>query len=166
MKIALGSDHRGSQSARSLKQHLESEGHDVTVCGDCTGVVTDYPDHAWSVSQAITSGSAQFGILICGSGIGMSIAANKVPGIRAALVSDELTAELSRAHNDANVLCLSGDLIGQHLIQRIVDTWLATSFEGGRHARRVGKLALIEQGQDPSGRPAETTQAAAGTQTS
>ncbi|RMD62319.1 MAG: RpiB/LacA/LacB family sugar-phosphate isomerase, partial [Planctomycetota bacterium] len=92
---------------------------------------------------------ADRGVLICGSGIGMCIAANKVKGVRAALVSDELSAEMSRRHNDANVLCLAADLLGDRLIERIVEIWLATPFEGGRHARRVAKIAAIERGEDP-----------------
>ena len=90
------------------------------------------------------------GILVCGSGIGMCIAANKVKGVRAALVHDELTAEMSRGHNDANVLCLSADLLGQRLIEKIAEVWLGTAFQGGRHERRVRKIAAIENGQDPA----------------
>ncbi|MCA9285176.1 MAG: ribose 5-phosphate isomerase B [Phycisphaerales bacterium] len=150
MKIALGVDHRGIDTASSLLPYLRAKGHDVVLVGACEGNSCDYPDNAFKVGRAVASGDYDRGILVCGSGIGMSIAANKVPGVRAALVQDELTAELSRSHNDANVLCLSGDLIGQTLAKRIVDTWLATTFEGGRHARRVQKIRAIEQGDDPA----------------
>jgi ribose 5-phosphate isomerase B len=109
----------------------------------------DYPDMAYPVATAVATGDAQRGILICGSGIGMSIAANKVKGVRAALVHDEIGAEMSRRHNDANVLCLAADLLGVRLIERIIGIWLATEFEGGRHARRVSKITAIEQGHNP-----------------
>lgn len=150
MKIALGSDHRGTEAAKDLRPHLESKGHTVELVGECNGRMCDYPDNAWLVGRAVVNGDCEMGILICGTGIGMCIAANKVDGVRAALVSDELTAELSRAHNNANVLCLSGDLMGQRLIQRVVDTWLATPFEAGRHERRVSKIMAIERGEDPT----------------
>jgi len=150
MKIVLGSDHRGADALRSLVPFLQSRGHEVVTLGDCTGTACDYPDRAWIVGKAVGSGEAERGILICGSGIGMSIAANKVEGVRAALVQDELSAELSRSHNNANVLCLSGDLLGRTLMHRVVEKWLATEFEGGRHARRVEKIALIERGVDPA----------------
>lgn len=147
-RIAIGADHRGVDAARQIAQHLTSHGHEAKLLGACEGPC-DYPDQAWLVGRAIADGEADMGILICGTSIGMSIAANKIAGVRAAVVHDELTAQLSRAHNDANVLCLSGDLLGQRLIEKIVDVWLATEFEGGRHARRVGKIAQIERGEDP-----------------
>ena len=150
MKIALGSDHRGSQMAQALLQQLRAEGHEVTVMGECSGTMCDYPDVAWVVANAVSSGQAERGILICGTGIGMCIAANKVKGIRAALAQDELSAQLSRTHNDANVLCLSADLIGQTLVKRIVDVWFRTGFDGGRHERRLQKIVKIENGHDPS----------------
>ena len=102
------------------------------------------------LGHAIASGQADRGILLCGSGIGMSIAANKVKGVRAALVHDELTAEMSRSHNDANVVCMSADLLGQKLIEKIVEIWLTTPFQGGRHERRVKKIHAIENGVDPA----------------
>ena len=150
MKIAVGNDHRGVDTAKNLVPYLQSRGHEVVVLGESANTSTDYPDHAWAVGGAVSRGDVDRGILVCGSGIGMSIAANKVDGVRAALVQDELSAELSRSHNDANVLCLSGDLLGQTLVRRIVDTWLATPFEGGRHSRRVGKIAMIERGENPA----------------
>lgn len=150
MRVAVGSDHRGLLAATALVAHLRPEGHEVEVLGECSGKPCDYPDSAWLVCQAVSSGRADRGILICGTGIGMCIAANKVPGIRAALAPDELSAQLSRSHNDANVLCLSSDLIGQTLVKRIVDNWIATPFEGGRHQRRLQKIALIERGINPA----------------
>lgn len=149
--IAIGSDHRGVAIVQAIEQQLRLEGFDVTVLSDTTGVPSDYPDIAWQVAQAIVAGSASRGILICGTGIGMAIAANKVQGIRAALALDELSAQLSRSHNDANVLCLSADLLGQTLVKRIVEAWVKAPYEGGRHARRLAKIHRIEQGVDPKG---------------
>lgn len=151
MNIALGSDHRGTQVAQSLVNHLVAGGHSISVLGECAGQSCDYPDIAWQVCSAIRDGRADRGILICGTGIGMSIAANKMPGIRAGMAQDELAAQLSRSHNDANVLCLSADLIGQTLAKRMVDIFLSTPFEGGRHARRLGKIVQIERGEAPAG---------------
>lgn len=150
MKLGLSADHRGVTQTRQLADRLRSEGHEIVLLGHLTGETCDYPDPAYLMGKAIHTNEVERGILICGSGIGMSIAANKMPGVRAALVHDELTAEMSRSHNDANVLCLSADLLGQRLIEKIVDIWLATPFQGGRHERRVRKIAAIEQGQDPS----------------
>jgi ribose 5-phosphate isomerase B len=150
MKIAVGTDHRGVETARNLVPYLQAKGHEVKVLGDASDGPCDYPDNAYLVGNAVSRGAADVGILVCGSGIGMSIAANKVSGVRAALVQDELSAELSRSHNNANVLCLSGDLLGQTLVKRIVDTWLATPFQGGRHERRVSKIMAIEHGQNPA----------------
>ena len=150
MKIAIGADHRGHASARSIADRLTAQGHEVAIIGALDGKSCDYPERAYLVGKAVASKRADVGVLICGTGIGMSIAANKVPGVRAAVVHDELTAQLSRSHNDANVLCLSADLLGQRLIDTIVDTWIGTEFEGGRHARRVHKVEAIEKGQDPA----------------
>ncbi len=113
--------------------------------GDRSGEPCDYPDQAAVVCNAIASGEADRGVLICGTGIGMCIAANKFSGIRAALALDELSAQLSRSHNDANVLCLSGDLVGHALGQRIARAWMETDFEGGRHLRRVQKITAIDK---------------------
>ena len=149
MKIAVGCDHRGLMAAQALLGHLKPEGHGVELFGESGGRSTDYPDSAWQVCQAVGSGRAERGILLCGTGIGMCIAANKILGISAAIAPDELSARLSRSHNDANVLCLSADLIGQTLVKRIVDEWLATPFEGGRHQRRLDKISMIERGVYP-----------------
>ncbi len=147
--IAIGSDHRGTAVALAIEQQLRLEGFSVVIVGDVTGAPSDYPDIAWKVTQEIVANRADGGILICGTGIGMAIAANKVNGIRAALALDELSAQLSRTHNDANVLCLSADLLGQTLVKRIVDIWIRSNYEGGRHARRLAKITRIENGEDP-----------------
>ncbi len=145
MKVALGSDHRGFSAKERLKAYLESNGHQVTDFG-CEGTNScDYPDSALSGAKSVASGETERAILFCGSGIGMSIAANKVCGIRAALCHDELTAELSRRHNNANVLCLPADLLGEQLIRRVVDVWISTDYEGGRHDRRLEKISEYER---------------------
>lgn len=150
MKVALSADHRGFAGIKQLAEKLRREGHEVELLGDCSATQADYPERAYLVGQAVAKGQADLGVLICGTGIGMSIAANKVKGVRAAVVHDELTAELSRSHNNANVLCLSADLLGQRLIEKIAEVWLASEFEGGRHARRIRKISAIENGQDPA----------------
>jgi ribose 5-phosphate isomerase B len=144
MKLAVGSDHRGFHAKEHVKNHLLSNGHEVIDVGCDSPASCDYPDAGLAGAQAVASEKADCAILFCGTGIGMSIAANKVRGIRAALCHDELTVELSRRHNDANVLCLPADLIGEELIRRVVDTWLRTSYEGGRHARRLQKIVDFE----------------------
>lgn len=144
MKIAIASDHRGWEVKRRLTVLLVQEGHALVDCGPESRESVDYPDFAFRVGQAVRSGAVERGILICGTGIGMTIAANKVLGVRAAPCHDSITAEMSRRHNDANVLCLSGDLLGEELIERMVRIWLSTDFEGGRHARRVDKIVRHE----------------------
>lgn len=150
MRIALSADHRGTAAIKQLAEKLARDGHEAMLLGDCTGVACDYPENAYPVGLAVARREADLGVLICGTGVGMAIAANKVKGVRAAVVHDELTAEISRSHNDANVLCMSADLLGQRLIEKIVDVWIATPFAGGRHARRVHKIEAIERGEDPS----------------
>jgi len=151
MRIALGADHRGHAVKERIALLLRQRGHDVMDMGTNSAKSCDYPDVAYPAARAVADGRADRGILICGSGIGMDICANKVPGIRAALCHDELTAQMSRRHNNANVLCLASDVLGEGLMVRIVTDWLETEFEpGGRHERRVRKVAWIEQGKDPS----------------
>jgi ribose 5-phosphate isomerase B len=145
MKVALGSDHRGYEAKELIKSLLQRSGHDVVDFGTHESKSCDYPDFAIPVALAVARGEADRGILICGSGIGMSVTANKVHGVRAALCHDEMTAQLSRKHNDANVLCLPAMLINDPLINRLVETWLTTDFEGGRHERRVRKMMAAEQ---------------------
>ena len=147
MKIAVGSDHRGFEVKRRILSVLEKLGHEVVDVGPQSTESVDYPDFAFLVADAVAQKKAERGILICGTGIGMCIAANKVRGIRAAPCHDSITAEMSRRHNDANVLCLSADLLGEELIDRMVRIWLETEFEQGRHARRVEKITKFEASQ-------------------
>lgn len=150
MKIALSADHRGTNSIRQLAERLAGHGHTVEILGDCSGAPCDYPEPAYKVASAVARGDFDIGVLICGTGVGMSIAANKVKGARAAVVHDELTAQLSRSHNNANIICLSADLLGQRLIEKITEVFIGTTFEGGRHMRRIHKITAIEQGVDPA----------------
>ena len=145
MNISIASDHRGRKAADFLADRLAADGHTVRHVGPLQEGSTDYPDAARAVGADIASGSSQLGVLICGTGIGVSIAANKVRGVRAALVHDDLTARLARGHNNANVICLSGDLLSEHKIEQLVRTFVQAEFEGGRHARRVEKIAAMEQ---------------------
>ncbi len=151
MKIVIGSDHRGREAAHHLADRLGKAGHTTIVLAPPEGETCDYPTPAYDAASKITGGQADLGVLICGTGLGMSIAANKVRGIRAAAVHDEITAELSRTHLDANICCLSADLLGLRLMEKIVDTWTRATFEGGRHARRLEAIARIEAGESPSG---------------
>jgi len=159
MRIAIGADHRGADALRAIVPVLEARGHQVAVMGRCDAGPCDYPDHAYLVGQAVRQDEAERGILICGSAIGMAIAANKILGIRAAVVHDESGAQLSRRHNDANVLCLSGDNTDSKTIERLVDIWLEAPFDGGRHARRVSKIAAIERGENPAETVSDATTA-------
>jgi ribose 5-phosphate isomerase B len=154
MRIAIGSDHRGVQQRQRLIGLLERLGDEVVDCGSFGDEPVDYPDVAADVARRVATGSVDRGILLCCTGVGMAIAANKVAGVRAATCHDEVTAEMSRRHNDLNVLCLSAEMLGQDVQDKIIRTWLSTPFEGGRHARRVGKIAALE----PCGeaKPAET----------
>jgi ribose 5-phosphate isomerase B len=151
MKIALGADHAGFELKDAIKQHLEQRGIDVCDEGTWSAESVDYPDYARAVAHDVGAQRADLGILVCGSGIGMAITANKVDGIRAANVSTELEAELSRQHNNANVLALGARILNPDLALRIVDKWLATPFAGGRHERRVEKIAAIERDEDSAG---------------
>jgi ribose 5-phosphate isomerase B len=147
MKIAIGSDHRGFDAKRRVVASLKQLGHEVMDVGTESSESVDYPDYAFLVAQAVSEGRVDRGILICGTGIGMCIAANKVHGVRAAPCHDSITAEMSRRHNNANVLCLSADLLGDELIERMLRIWLETDFDGGRHARRVDKITRFETEQ-------------------
>ena len=145
MRIVVASDHRGFQVKARILNQIAELGHEIVDLGPVTNDIVDYPDFGAKASKLVSEGQADRAILICGSGIGMSIVANKFPGVRAALCHDELTAEMSRRHNDANVLCLSADLLGERLTFRMIEIWLETEFEGGRHARRIGKIADVEK---------------------
>jgi ribose 5-phosphate isomerase B len=149
MKIALGSDHRGYQAKRIIKAIVTQMGHECIDFGTDSPNPVDYPDIAYQVAKAVSEQKADRGILMCATGIGMSIAANKIKGVRAALCHDELSAQISRDHNDSNVICLSGDQMQEISLRKIVEAWLTTDFSGGRHQRRVNKIAAIEQGLDP-----------------
>lgn len=145
MRIAVGTDHRGFDIRGKIVDLLQRLGHEVEDVGTFTPDAVDYPDIAAAVAGRVSRGEAERGILVCGTGLGMCIAANKLSGVRAAPCHDDLTAELSRRHNDSNVLCLSADLLGERLIDRMIELWLSTPFEGGRHARRVEKINQLEQ---------------------
>ena len=145
MKIAVGNDHRGVAVKHRLVGLLKELGHEVADMGAGGLASADYPDFALAVAESVSAGTHDRGILICGTGHGMCIAANKVAGVRAANCRDVIDAELSRRHNDANVMCLSADLIGEEQVEKMVRTWLTTDFEGGRHARRTEKIAAYEK---------------------
>ena len=145
MRIVIASDHRGYHLKEMIASQLRSEGHDVSDEGPGNDESVDYPDFAARVAEKVSDGTAERGILICGTGIGMAIAANKFPGVRAATCVDEVTAELSRRHNDLNVLCLSGELLSPKSVQRLLQIWIETEFEGGRHERRIEKIHALEE---------------------
>ncbi|MCX7425755.1 MAG: ribose 5-phosphate isomerase B [Planctomycetia bacterium] len=145
MRIAVGSDHRGCSIRAKVIDLLNRLGHEVVDVGTATNEPVDYPDVAAEVARRVSRHEVDRGVLVCGTGLGMCIAANKFPGVRAAPCHDDLTAEMSRRHNDLNVLCLSADLLGERLVDRMVELWMNTPFEGGRHARRVEKIAELER---------------------
>lgn len=147
MKIVIGSDHRGVEIKRRLVSVLQSMGHEVLDIGTDGAESVDYPDFAYEVAKRVGNHGMDRGLLVCGTGIGMSITANKVRGVRAACCQDVLTAEMCRRHNDANVLCLSADLLGEDQMAQMIRIFLETPFEGGRHARRVEKISKIEAEQ-------------------
>ncbi|MHC4116470.1 MAG: ribose 5-phosphate isomerase B [Planctomycetota bacterium] len=149
MRIAIGSDHRGFEAKQLIKSIAADLGHECIDVGTEDSNPVDYPDLAYLAATAVSKNQAERAILACATGIGMSMAANKVRGVRAALCHDELSAQVSRDHNDANVLCLSADQIGAVLLRKIVEVWLTTEFSGGRHERRVRKIHIIEEGKDP-----------------
>ena len=149
MRIAVGSDHRGYEAKERIKAIVAELGHECVDFGTGDNNPVDYPDSAYLVARAVSGSEADRGILACATGIGMCIAANKIDGIRAALCHDELSAAISRDHNDANVLCLAGEQVGEAMLRKIVDVWLSTEFSGGRHRRRVNKIRAIERGKDP-----------------
>ena len=146
MKIVIGSDHAGFALKEKVKEKLISEGHSVVDAGPDSAARVDYPVYGAKVGKLVADGTGDRGIAICGSGIGISIAANKIPGIRAALCSEPLSAKLARQHNDANVVALGARLIGETMALEIVDTFLNTDFEGGRHSDRVALIHKIERG--------------------
>lgn len=145
MKLLMGSDHGGIHLKKHLAAYLTGKGYEIIDVGTDTEESCDYPDFAAKLCGELVKGTADKGILVCGTGIGISIAANKCKGIRAAVCNDVYNARMSRMHNDANVPCMGERTIGVGTAELIVDTWLSTEFEGGRHARRVAKIMALEK---------------------
>ncbi len=145
MKIAIASDHAGRNLRRQIKSHLAARGHEVADCGSDSSDPVDYPDYAVKAARQVAGGEADRGVLVCGSGMGMMLSANKVPGILAVVPHTEDEARLSRAHNNANVACFGERLQDPDQVLKLLDLWLATPFEGGRHERRVEKIRKIEE---------------------
>lgn len=145
MKVSLGADHAGFRLKDAVKEHLVAAGHDVRDFGTASDESTDYPDYGAPAARAVASGDVEAGVLVCGSGQGMCMVANKVRGVRAALAWRPEIARLSRQHNDANVLCLPARFLGTEQALEIVDVWLDAAFEGGRHGRRVDKIMRTER---------------------
>jgi ribose 5-phosphate isomerase B len=144
MRIAVASDHRGVRVKGQILAQLAELGHEGIDLGPYDQESVDYPDYASKVASQVASHDVDRGILICGTGMGMSITANKFKGVRAVTCHDDVTAEMSRRHNDANIMCLSADMLGDRLLGRIVDIWMRTEFEGGRHQRRIDKIRELE----------------------
>jgi len=144
-KIAIGSDHGGLELKQAVRGLLQKRQLDCEDFGTDNTDSVDYPDFGSEVAEAVSSGKADAGVLVCGTGIGMSIIANKYPGVRAALVHDEFTAQMAKEHNNANVLILGGRILSVELGQRLVEIWLDTGFEGGRHQHRLDKISAVEQ---------------------
>ena len=144
MKIVIGCDHGGFDHKNAIVEHLKSKGHEVVDCGIYENKSVDYPDIAVKVCAEITNGNCERGILVCGTGIGMSLAANKVKGIRAAACSEHFSAKYTRLHNDTNIICLGGRVLGIGTTLELVDLFIETEFEGGRHQTRVDKIMAIE----------------------
>lgn len=140
MKIGIGSDHGGFELKEHLRVHLEEKGYELKDYGTYSEESVDYPEIGKKVAQGVKAEEVELGILVCGTGIGIGISANKVSGIRCAICSDVYSARMSRAHNNANMISIGGRVVGRDLAFEIIDTWLNTEFEGGRHARRVGKI--------------------------
>lgn len=145
MKIAMGSDHGGIHLKNQLKAHLEEKGYEIMDCGTYTEDSCDYPDFAEKVCKEVVAGNVVKGILVCGTGIGISMAANKCKGIRAALVADVFSAKMAAEHNNANVICMGERTTGVGLAEMMVDTFLNTPFAGGRHQRRIDKIMALEK---------------------
>ncbi len=145
MKVALASDHRGFEFKNMITTFLSNLGHEVVDYGTANGTDSvDYTDFGLLAAKAVGSGECERAILVCGTGLGMSLVANKVKGVRATVCHDLFTTEMSRRHNDSNVLCLGADVVDQKLLEKKIKLWIETPFEGGRHARRVGKIMDVE----------------------
>lgn len=143
-KVYLGSDHGGFELKNALAAHLREQGWETEDLGCYSAESCDYPDFAAAVGRAVAANEGTLGLLVCGTGIGMSLAANKIPGVRAAVCGDVYSAKMTRRHNDANILCLGARVTGPGLAEEIADAFFSSSFEGGRHARRVAKIAELE----------------------
>lgn len=146
MKIAIGCDHVGYQMKLHFIEYLQAKGYEMIDCGTDSTERCDYPVYGLRVAQKVAEGEARFGILICGTGVGISLAANKVKGIRAVVCSEPYTAALSRSHNNTNILAFGARVVGEAVAEQIVDAFLSTQFEGGRHQKRIDMIAAIEQG--------------------
>ena len=144
MKIAIGCDHGALDLKNKVIAHLTAKGYEVVNFGTDTLDSCDYPDYAGPAAKAVASGECDKGIVLCTTGIGVSITANKVKGIRCALLSDKMSARLTRQHNDTNMMAIGAAVVGQMLALEIIDTWLGTEFEGGRHQRRIDKMMALE----------------------
>ena len=144
MKIAIACDHGAYDLKEAVKEHLTKQGHELVDFGTHSKDSCDYPDFAGPAAKAVAAGECEKGIVLCTTGIGVSITANKVKGIRCALLSDLLSAKMTRQHNDTNVMAMGAGVVGQMLALQIVDTWLGTEFEGGRHQRRIDKMMAYE----------------------
>ncbi len=149
IKIALGADHAGFALKERVREYLLKKGYEVEDYGTESTEAVDYPDFAQKVAKRVAAKEATYGVLVCGTGLGMELAANKVPGIRATPCQDTLSARLAREHNDANVLTMGGRLIDEATAQKVLDVWLSTPFAGGRHDRRVKKIDAIEKTNQP-----------------
>ena len=145
MKIALGNDHAAVEMKFFVKKYLEEKGCEVLNLGTDTNDSVDYPDYGAAVGRAVTGGEADLGVAICGSGVGISIAANKIKGVRAVCCSEPYSARMSREHNNANVLCFGARVVGQELAKMIIDEFLSAKFQGGRHEKRVNKILALEE---------------------
>lgn len=145
MKVAVASDHGGFDLKEKIKDHLTSRGYEVIDLGCESTSSVDYPDYGQKLGEAVAEGTVELGVVVCGTGIGISISANKVPGVRAALCTDTYSAQMAREHNDANVLALGQRVTGEGLALKIVDTFFYAGFEGGRHERRVNKIKALEK---------------------
>ena len=144
MKSAMGNDHAAVEMKEEIKAYLESKGHEVINFGTDTHDSCDYPAYGEKVGRLVASGEAEAGVLICGTGVGISIAANKVKGVRACVCSEPYTAKLSKMHNNSNIIAFGARVVGSEMAKMITDTWLETEYEGGRHQRRVDMLDAIE----------------------
>lgn len=148
MRIGIGNDHVAIELKNTIKEHLEQQGYEVVDFGTNSPERFDYPISGYKVGKAVASGDVDLGVLICGTGVGISLAANKVHGIRACVCSDPYSAKLSREHNNTNIIAFGARVVGPELAKMIVDEWLSATFEGGRHQRRIDMLAEIEETQN------------------